>query len=316
MSTEAMGGASPQSGNNAGTQSSVPTQTNVGAPESSQQMGGSSPQTKGSSQQTHSSTPSETFEVKVNNKIVKMTRDELIAHAQMSHAAQAKFEEAAKLRRDNEKFEQSLKKSKIQALIDKGFSPEEIREEFEQWYTQQFIEPETLSPEQKRARDMERELERYRNQEKERTEREQREQQEKMTAQQREYLQGQIIEALEKNGLPKNKWFAQRLAFYMRENLRNGWEAPMELIVSQVKKDHKEINSGISEDSTVEQLLEHFGEGIINKIRKHDLEQLRSKRKFSNARTDQVDGYGNGEKGEKIYSSDVNKRLREMRQGK
>lgn len=325
MSMEATGAGAPQSGNNAGTGSaaSTPNGDNSGSQQSNpQHSGGNSQHSNTRSQQSGASSPQtsapsspEYREFKINGKMVKLTQSEADGYVQQSYAAQQKFEEAARLRKENEKFESTLKKNKIQALIDKGFTPEEIREEFEAWYTQQFIEPETLTPDQKKSKDQERELERYRTQEKERTEKEQREQQEKTTAQQREFLQGQIIEAIEKNGLPKNKWFAQRMAFYMRENLNNGWEAPMELIVSQVKKDHREINSGISEDSSVEQLLEHFGEGIINKIRKHDLEQIRNKRKFSNARTEQGDGYGNvGE--EKLSSSDVNKRLREIREGK
>src|SRR6478752_3328124 len=47
---------------------------------------------------------SDIFEVKVNGKVVKMTRQELIDNASMVHAANARFEEAAKTKKEVERF--------------------------------------------------------------------------------------------------------------------------------------------------------------------------------------------------------------------
>jgi hypothetical protein len=319
-----MGGApsAPVSGSNGGGNSSSSTASpssgsNIGS-DSSHVKGGSSniPLSSPGSQSSSSQTSSpEIFEVKVNGKTLKMSRDEVIAHAQMSHAAQARFEEAARTRKSVDKIISTAKNNPIQALMDPelGLTKDQIRDAFEKWYTQEYIEPESLTPEQRKSKEMERELEKYRTSEKEMREKMEREQQEKLTATQREYLQNQIIEAMDKSGLPRTKFFAQRMAFYMRENLRQGWDAPLDLIVSQVKKEHQERNAEISKDATVEQLVEMFGEDVINKIRRHDLEQLRKRRQFPQTSSQSVDGYGNTEK---TSMSEVNKRLREIRMGK
>jgi len=287
--------------------------SNVGTQESSPPK---APASQSQAPQTQASP--EYFELKVNGKAMKLTKDEVIARAQMSDAADSKFSEAAKIRKQVERIINTAKSNPIEALMDPqlGLTKDQIREAFEKWYTQEFIEPETLTPDQKRAKEMERELERYKNQEKEMREKMEREEQDKLTTQQREYLQQQIIDALEKSGLPKTKFFAQRMAFYMRENLLKGWEAPIELIASQVKKERQAMMADLTENADVESLVSMFGEGIINKIRQHDLKQLREKRQFPSPQGSTTDGYGNAASGEKISSTEVTKRLREMRMGK
>jgi hypothetical protein len=300
-------------------QSPAPTTPNptVGSSSSNE---GSSQSNVGSS--NPSSTPNvgstETFDVKIGGKVMKMTRDEVIAHAQMSHAAQQKFEEAAKTRKQVEKIIHTAKSNPIEALMDPslGLTKDQIRDAFEKWYSQEFIEPETLTPEQKKYKDQERELERYRQAEKEAQEKATREQMERMTGQQREYLQQQIIDAMEKSGLPKTKFFAQRMAFYMRENLRKGWEAPIELIASQVNKERKEMIADLVANADYATLKKVFGEEMINKLHRGSLEEIRARRgqvSQPGAPTQSTDGYGNQEK---LSSSDVNRRLRELRLGK
>lgn len=254
----------------------------------------------------------ELFEVKVNGKILKMTRDEVISHASMSHAAQSKFEEATRTRKQVERIINTAKSNPIEALMDPslGLTKEQVRDAFERWYTQEFIEPETLTPEQRKHKENEARLKKYEEQEAQTKRRDEQERQNKETSQQREYLQGVIIDAMEKSGLPKTKFFAERMAFYMRANLRNGWDAPMDFIVSQVKKEHRERLSGITEDSSAEQLIDMLGESIINKIRLHDLKQLRSRRQ---SQPNQGSGLGSLSPSDKISSSEVTRRLREMR---
>jgi hypothetical protein len=297
--------------------SSAPSQNTNPNTQAKPQGGGSQPSNPSQGRGTLGSNPQspELFEVKVNGKVQKMTRDELIAQAAMSHAAQQRFEEAARMRRENEKFEESLKKSKIQALLAKGFTKEQIREEFESWYAQEYIEPETLTPEQKRSKEMERELERYRQQEKEAQEKSIHDERERLTTQQRDYYASQIIEGMEKHGMIKDKYFAERMAFYMRKALQNGWDAPLDLIVSQVNKEAQGTLGRIASNASIEQLVGIFGEETINKIRKYDLEQLRKKRQLPGSSQNSSGGGGYGSD-EKISMSEVQRRLQEMRLGK
>lgn len=259
--------------------------------------------------------PTEYFDVKVNGRTIKMTRQEVMDHASMSHAANSKFNEAKQQRQKVDQIIAKAKSNPIEALMDPelGLSKDQIRDAFEKWYNDEFILTESMSEAEKKLRDAEIRLKKFEEQERAAKEKQENDELEQLTNKQRAYLQQQIVEALDKSGLPKTKFIASRMAFYMKQNLVNGWDAPMDLIVRQVKDEHKGLTSGISSESSVEQLIEMLGEDVINKIRRHDLEQLRAKRNLP-----PVMGSRNsdGSSDQKIYSSDVNKRLREMRTGK
>lgn len=264
-----------------------------------------------------SSTP-EYFDVTVNGKPVKMTRQEVIDHASKSHAADSKFKEAAQVRKQVDHIIKTAKENPIQALMDPalGLTRDQIRDAFEKWYASEYIEPETLSEDQRALKEAQTKLKKYEEQEKKAKADQERDASEKLTAHQREHLQNSIIEAIDESGLPKTKFIAQRMAFYMRQNLVNGWDAPMSLIVSQVKKERQDLMSDLTESAAPEQLISMLGDGVVKKIREHDLKQLRARRQG----VSQTGGAGTGampsSSTEKVYMSDVNKKLRDMRQGK
>ncbi len=303
--------AAPSGGNN------TPSQ---GAPSSVQPPSPTSLISGGASGTTPASPPSSTdiFEVKVNGKTVKMTRQEVIDHASMSHAANDKFNEAKKTRSEVDRIIKSAKSNPIEALMDPalGLTKDQIRDAFEKWYAKEYIEPETLTADQKRIREQEERLSKYEQQDKEKKEREEKEQEDKLTHHQREFLQGQIIEALEKSNLPKTKETVRKIAFYMRQNLANGWEAPMEMIIRQVKNDRQGSFRDEIENCSIEQAVELLGEGFMNKVRSHDLQKLRERRQLPGQVSNPRAGTGPLDESKKISSSEVNRRLRDMRLGK
>jgi hypothetical protein len=275
-------------------------------------------------QSTHSepaeSKPEEYFDVKVNGRNIKMTRQEVIDHASMSHAANDKFNEAKRTRQEVDKILSRAKSNPLEALMDPalGLTRDQLRDAVEKWYSKEFIEPEALSPEERKMKEYEERIKGYETQEKEKKEQAEREAEEKMTSHQREFLQGQIIEALEKSNLPKTKETVRKMAFYMRQNLVNGWDAPMEMIIRQVKNERQNSVRDEVSNSNAEQLIDLFGEELINKIRQHDLKQLRDRRNLPPVDTDRGPrGGGTGPMpGERLSSRDVNNRLKEMRLGK
>jgi hypothetical protein len=290
---------------------SAPTQTST--PSAPPSGGAPNSPTPNTSQAAPNTAP-ETFDVKVNGKVVKMTRDEVINHASMSSAAQARFEEAAKMRKTAEQILETQKKNPIQALKDAGLSNEQIRAAIEKYYYGEFVEPETLTAEQKKLKEYEEKLKNYEQAELEKKQREEKEQEEQLTTRQREYLQSQIIEALDKSGLPKTKFFASRMAFYMRQNFTNGWEAPIEMIVQQVKKERQGLLSDMSSNSSAEQLIEMLGDETVNKIRKYDLERLRARRQTPSPSG--MMSTSSPKSDERISSYEVNRRLNLIKQGK
>jgi hypothetical protein len=255
---------------------------------------------------------SEMHEVKVNGKIVKMNLQELIANASMAHAAQEKFNEGAKARKEMAALKDRFSKTPIEALLDPEFklTKDQLREKIEAFYNREFIEPEQLTPDQRKVKEYEEKLKRYEDQELESKKKQEQEQEEAITNKEREFLQSQIIEAMEKSGLPKSKELVKRMAFYMRQNLQNGWEAPIDMIINQVKRERQEMMSDLTENSSVEQLISLLGEGVINKIRKFDLDRLRARRNIPNPSFNNEDSK---DENKKISYYEAMKNIRNMK---
>lgn len=260
---------------------------------------------------------SETFEVKVNGQVRRVGRDEAIRLIQLGYSANERFEQGAALSKKGQAIIESAQSNPIKALMDAGLNRDQIKAAMEAWYNQEFIEPDTLSKEELRARRAEAELEKYKKQEAEESERRRKGEEEKLTAEQRTAMQQQIIDAMETHKLPKNKFTVGRIAFYMRQANAKGFDAPMDLIVQQVKREREAHVADMAENASYEQLLEIFGEATIKKIREYDLKNLRESRQRNGAgqfspRSPQE----TRQKSEKVSMRDVDLRLRAMRLGK
>lgn len=288
-----------------------------GGTQGSQSSSGFQDSSSTSNQSNSQQSAPEIFEIKSNGRVVKMTRREVIDHASMSYAATAKFQEAAQTRKQVDKIINTAKTSPIEALMDPslGLTKDQIRDAFEKWYKKEYIDPETLSPQEREFNSMKEELERRRREDQDRDVRTKQEKEQLETAQYRQEYERQIVEALEKSDLPKTKYIASRVAFYLRQNNQNGWDAPMSLIVSQVKREQQQLMTGQLSGIDGDGLIGLLGEDIVNKIRQADLRRLRSKR-YEGHQQSNAASYSSSSTDERISYSDVNKRLREMRQGK
>ncbi len=292
---------------------SSPAQGNTGTPSNSE--GGGAPQTQSSGTQ---SAP-EMFEVKVNGRTVKMSRQEVLEHASLSHAANQKFDEASKMRKEFEESKSKYSKDPVKAFLDfaKDLPPAEKRKALEEFYMREYIEPENMTAEQKKLKAYELKVQEYEAREKEKAEKEEADKSSKLVEQQRDYLQNQIIEALETSNLPKSKDTVKRIAFYMRQNLMNGWDAPMDMIIRQVKNERQSSIRDEIQTSSAEQILELLGDEVVNKIRRYDLQKLRDSRQAPPVMTNRPNaGTGKIENEGRLNSRDVNERLRQLRMGK
>jgi hypothetical protein len=257
------------------------------------------------------------YEVKVNGKTQKFTEEELISRASMSEAAQQRFNEAAQMRKQAESLIGRMRDPKqvIQVLQDPalGLSKDQIREQFEEWYASEFIEPEKLSPEQKKLKEAEQKLKRYEEEEKARQSEKEKAEQEAMTQQAREALQSQIIEALDTGGLPKTNYTVRRLAYWIQRNNANGFEAPTSLLVSQVKNEFNSTLRDMVESSDGEVLVKLLGDNIVQKLRRYDLEQLkkmRSQGSVSSQAPQETASRSNDTR--PLTQAEINARIREM----
>lgn len=258
------------------------------------------------------------YKLKVNGKERTFSEEELISRAQLAEAAQERFNEAARLRKQAEGVVGRLRDPKqvMGALMDPslGLSKEQIRETFEEWYSKEFIEPEQLSPAEKKLREAEEKLKKYQEQEQELQTQKEREAQEAMTAQAREQVQGQIIEALESGKLPKTNFTIRRLAYWMQRNHANGFDAPTDVLIAQVKNEAQTNLRDLVEASDGDVLIQLLGDDVINKIRKFDLDQLRRLRGGGAPQVPQSDEVAvqTNKHGRPPTQAEVQQRIRQM----
>lgn len=301
----------PQSGDSGNQAASQPTQTGA-------KPQGAEPAVPGTTAvKEQQPQPPKTYELKVNGKVQRFTEEQLVERARMAEAADQRFNEAARIRkeaeaalgriRDPEKF--------MDALMDPalGLSKEQIRTKFEEWYEREFIEPEKLTAEQKRIRELEAKVKQAEEEDKKRLEAKTKAEQEEMTERARAEVQQQIIDALETGQLPKTNFTVRRLAFWIQRNKANGWDAPTSMLVSQVKKELQTSIRDLVEASDGEALIQVLGEGVIQKLRKYDLDQLRKLRGGNQPPSEQTQPEPQTDKhGRALSSAEVTQRLREL----
>lgn len=141
--------------------------------------------------------------------------------AQKGESADRKFNEAAMMRKQNEEFIRLLK-TNPEAVLSNPTIGVDVKDWAEKFLWQR-LQEERMSPEQKKAAEMSRELEDYRQREMLTKEKEEREQFEKQKTEYKGRLETDIIKTLETSGLPKSPRTVARIAHYMLEAKARGW---------------------------------------------------------------------------------------------
>lgn len=261
------------------------------------------------------------FEYKANGKTHKATLEQLIKKAELGHAADEKFQEAAKL---NKKAEAALgrlrnPKDAIAFLQDPslGLNKEETIAAFEEWYKDNVIEPSKMSPEQKKLADAEARLKKYEEQEAQDAAKKKKDEEEKLDAKTRTEMQQELMELVETSGLPKTRFTVSRMAHWMHVNEVRGLNAPKELIVQQVKKEIRQAMDSMVQSSDGEVLENLLGPETARKLNKHYLAKLKAKRSLGGqTTTEDADPVVEKKPQERIRYAEVNRRMTQMRLGK
>ena len=255
----------------------------------------------------------ELFEVKVNGKVQKMTRQEVIDAASMSHAANQKFDEASQTRKRLDRIINNAGENPVAALEELGLSKEKTIEAFEKWYLKNVVEPSTLTEEQRTQKQRDEELERYRSEEKTRKAKDAQDLESKADEETRQSVQKELIEMLDKANLPKNKFVTARLAFWKGENLKRGFDAPDSVIIRKVKEEQQDLVRGNLKDASYDQVLEMCGEDWVNTLLKSAVDHIRK------GRETRQPTFGDGPSipgsRDKTDYSDVNERLKKIKLG-
>lgn len=217
------------------------------------------------------------LKLKVNGKEVEMDEPEVLRRAQLAEAADQKFQEAAKTRKQMEEFVRQLKSDPLSILTNPelGIDFKGLAEQ----YLGQELQRELMTPEQ---RELE-ELREFRRAQEEAAE--QARQQEMTASQQREFQALQqraakeydekITEVLQQSNLPKTPRTVKRVAEMLYNAMEKGYELDINTAVDMVRGDFSTDLTELVGGLDGEGIVKFFGEDVVKKLRKHDLAQLR-----------------------------------------
>lgn len=218
------------------------------------------------------------FKLKIDGADHELPEPEMLAFASKGMAADKRFKEASDLRKDAETFLDLLKTDFTQLLDNPklGLDEKQKRDLIEKYYRQKYIDPETLSPEQLRLSQAERELSQYKDREKQVELQRQQQQEAQLQQYHADLYQKEFIQALETQMIPKTPGTIKRMAELKAKQLQMGIELPPEQLASLVRQDIAAELKTIASAAKGDQLIQLLGEDVVNELRKADLARLRA----------------------------------------
>lgn len=214
------------------------------------------------------------LKLKIDGVEEEVDEAEAVRLAQLGKASHKRFSEAQQMRQQVEQFMAELKTNPKKVLTDPniGFDIKKIAQEI-LW---EQIQEDTLTPEQKKQREIERELKAYKDREQEeKTAREKAEEEAKHQSILQDYDK-KITSALTNANLPRTPETVRRVAQYMLEAVRNGYDLEPSDLVAVVRKDYENEHKELFNALSPEQLFAIFGEDSAKKIREFDLGRLKT----------------------------------------
>jgi hypothetical protein len=230
------------------------------------------------------------YKVKVDGSEMEVEEDELVRSYSHARASADRMKQAAEERKaaadERKKAEdlyQKFKSKPFEVMAELGLDPRTMSEEF----LLEMLNEESLTPEQKKQREMEKKLKTYEEKEveREKSAKEQKEREE-MTAKERELAdltdkthkeyETQFIEALEKTSLPRTPTTIRRVAEVVYQNAVKGVDISVDHALRIVEGD---IRSGLSETLKGldgDSLISFLGEDTVKKIRKYEVSKVKN----------------------------------------
>lgn len=216
----------------------------------------------------------EMFTIKVDGEEIKLSKDEMIKHAQMGKAGQRAMQEKAELQKRTAVFIEALKKNPREVLSDPAIGVDVIK--FAQEVLAQQLEQEALSPEQKRIKELEADLEKRISKEKEDDENRKKNDYESEVKKYEEDLQIKIQDALDAEKLPRKPAVLAKIAEILiiahDKKLNINPRSAAKLAKEALMDDLKQVSNVLPD----EDLESFFGTELISRIRKASLKKVKS----------------------------------------
>ena len=214
------------------------------------------------------------LKLKIDGKEEELPEEDVIRLAQLGKGAGKRFEEAAQIKKQAEQFINQLKSDPRSVLCNPalGIDAKKLAEEIV-W---ERIQEESLTPEQRQAKALQRELEEYKKREKDAEAQRAQERQQALHEKYASDYDRRITAALQTANLPRTPSTVKRMAEYMFAGLQQGHEVSAEDVVPLVRKDYQEDLQALFGNTDEDTLLQIMGESIAKKIRTADLKRLKS----------------------------------------
>lgn len=212
--------------------------------------------------------------LKRHGQEIELSDEEYDSYASMGYDAQQKWQEAARIREQNQLFLKTLRENP-RAILENpklGLDIKKLAHEI----LYEDIESEMMTPEQRRIKELERELNGFKESD-ERTKATEAER--RQAAEEREYqsLQDRSIrEALSASKLPVNMFTYNSMVNYMSEALKAGYDVSPEQVMPYVMRDFRASMDELYSRPGGE-LLEMLGEANIKKLQSAILERARGR---------------------------------------
>lgn len=213
------------------------------------------------------------YKVKVDGNEEEVDEETLLKAYSKIKAADAKFQEAAQIRKQSEQFIHLLKTDPIKVLSNPKLGIE-FRKLAEEYLVSQ-LEEESLDPKEKEFRAYKKQVDEM-NAEKKRQEDVV---ESKRASELRDHYQNdystKITAALESSGLPKTQQTVKSMAFYMSEGLKRGYDLSPNDVAALVKQDYIDQQKALFSSLDGDDLEAMVGAEVAEKLRKNSLKKLK-----------------------------------------
>lgn len=203
------------------------------------------------------------FKLKYGNSEREMTERELIAAAQKGWAADDRFQSAAKMKKD---LEDAVKKGDLNKLIKQMKGKDPI--EFYKDQLKDELRRRSMSPEERQLMEQQSKLDKLKAEEKEILGKREAEKLQKLEQHYIQQYDRELSEAIEKNGLPKNRVAIKRAADLASKVIKMGLDPDWDLVVKEAKRQMTDEWKELVGAYRDEDLLTLFGDDLPKRIGK------------------------------------------------
>lgn len=214
------------------------------------------------------------YKFKVDDQEVteELTDEEVLQRLQKHKGADKRFQEAAEIKRQTERFYQLMKEKPLD-MVEKIHGPA-AREMMEKHLWAK-IQREQMNPQERELLETKERLQTLEQEKKDFAAKQQQEQFEKLKQQHATNFDKEIRDALTANGKPVTKYAYARVAHYMLAAMNEGRQLSAKDAVPLMDTDLQSDLRGMFESVNEDQILGLLGDSVAEKLRKADLKRVR-----------------------------------------